>query len=124
MDPDGDGNPAFSLYKSNRNALTYIFVNDPGDLDYEDSGPYHLVFNPYQASDGSVLDTATIYVKLLDVRETPLFDYEAFNIAENPAEGGIVGWFSDVAATYTIIGNNPDADADGKAAFRIVKSSS
>ena len=54
--------------------------------------------------------------------ETPLFDYEAFNIVENPAEGGIVGWFSDFAATYTIIANNPDADADGKAAFRIVKS--
>ena len=54
VDPDGDGNPAFSLYKSDRNALTYIFVNDPGDLDYEDSGPYHLIFNPYQASDGSV----------------------------------------------------------------------
>ena len=63
VDPDGDGNAAVRIEGDQ------LLVNDSDDLDYEANT--QLVITA-QASDGSISDTATIIVGLVNVDESPV----------------------------------------------------
>ncbi len=67
-------------------------------LDYEVDSVYTI---SVIVSDGSLMDTATVTIKVTNANDSPVVDDATLNIAENSAAGTVVG---------TVTGTDPDGD--------------
>ncbi|GET27458.1 cellulosome anchoring protein [Prolixibacter sp. NT017] len=123
VDPDGDGNFAFSINGDSGR----LSVNDADDLDYETNPSLTI---GVKVSDGlNLSDEETVTVSLVDLNdEIPIVTAnQSFTIDENTSVGTAVGT-SGLAATDAdagtsfsewIISTNVDPDGDGNQAFSI-----
>ena len=86
------------------------------------AGDYFVV-GAYQHDIGSYEDIGQAHIFKNNFSEFPVFDNQTFSVAENSAEGTVVGTLAVTDAdgdslTYSIIANI-DPDSDGNEAFRI-----
>ena len=113
VDPDKDGNSAFSLDGDR------LIVNDSDDLDYETSPILNISI---EASNGELTDEATVTINLTDVDDNQApTDLKLDNktINENEPDNSIVGKFSttdlDSGDTFTYALVAGDGDTDNQA---------
>ncbi|MDE5080566.1 MAG: cadherin domain-containing protein [Trichodesmium sp. St18_bin1] len=110
VDPDNDGNSAFSLDGDR------LIVNDSDDLDYETNPILNISI---EASNGELTDEATVTINLTDVDDNQIpTDLKLDNktINENEPDNSLVGNFSTTDLdsgdnfTYELVIGNGDTD--------------
>ena len=120
LDVDGDGNLPFSIDP----VTGVITVNDPDDLDFENTPCFDLQIT---ASDGMLTSAPeTITVCLTNENDNPpvVADTDT-TIDENSADGTVVITVTatdadgDTPQDFTIVSGNTDVDADGNSPFSI-----
>ena len=110
VDPDNDGNSAFSLDGDR------LIVNDSDDLDYETNPILNISI---EASNGELTDEATVTINLTNVDDNQVpTDLKLDNktINENEPDNSIIGNFSTTDLdsgdkfTYKLVTGNGDTD--------------
>ena len=103
----GTGASAFSM-----NSAGQITVLDRTQLNFESNNSLTLVVQATDSGNASLTDTATITISLTDVNEAPVIANQTLTVAENAANGTVVGQLVavDVDAgqtlSYAITGGN------------------
>ncbi len=119
-DPDSGQTKSFSIVSGNTNGAFAInassglltVVNNEV-LNFQVSPTFALVVKVQDNGTGNLSSQATITISLADINEMPIITNQSFSVAENSANGTIVG---------TVIASDPDA-AQTKT-FSIVSSNS
>lgn len=86
-DRDGDGNGPFAIDP----ATGEITVNDTDDLDSGANPQIALTVMVQDDGEDNLTDTATITIDVLDVNDPPVAEDQSLAVAENAAEGALVG---------------------------------
>jgi hypothetical protein len=92
----GNTSGAFAI-NSTSGALT---VGNTAVLNFESIPAFSLVIKAQDNGTGALSAQATITISLVNVNEAPVIGNQSFNVAENSANGTIVG---------TVVANDPDA---------------
>ncbi|HHJ18098.1 MAG TPA: hypothetical protein ENJ80_15560, partial [Gammaproteobacteria bacterium] len=100
-DPDTADSLVYSITAGNTgnafaiNAATgEITVNDVTQLNFETSPVFNLTVQVQDNGTGTLTDTATVTVNLTDLNEVPVINNQSFAVAENSANGTVVGMVS------------------------------
>ena len=92
----GNTSGAFSINMS----TGVLTVSNSAALNFETTPTFALVVKVQDNGTGNLSSQATVNISLTDVNEVPVINNQSFSIAENSANGTIVG---------TVIATNPDA---------------
>jgi hypothetical protein len=92
----GNTSGAFSINTS----TGVLTVSNSATLNFEITPTFALVVKVQDNGTGNLSSQATVNISLTDVNEVPVINNQSFSIAENSANGTIVG---------TVIATNPDA---------------
>jgi len=118
-DPDAGDTRTYSITAGNgdgifaiNSATGEITVTDNSNLNYESATSYSLTVQVEDA--GGLTDTAAVTVNITDVNEVPVADDPALTVAENSANGTVVGTVTTTdpdagdTQTYSITTGNGD----------------
>ena len=106
-DPDAGQSLTYSILSGNTDGAFAIHattgqitVANAAALDFETSGPFSLQVQATDNGTPNLSATAAVTISLLDINETPQLAVHSFSLAENSANGTVVG---------TVTGTDPDA---------------
>lgn len=135
VDPEGPSGLLYSIATDDPTDPGHFIISPTtgqitttgGPFDFETKSSYTLELN---VTDGSLSDTETVTIPIVDVDEAPVTSAAAFSVDETAASGYIVGtinWTDVDSSTHTIDitpATNPDLDGDGQRPFVAFPSSS
>ena len=111
---DGNHNDVFKVDA----ATGQLSVQHPEHLNFEARGVYQLKLRAIDNGPGTLSDTCTVTVNVVDVQESPVMHAGVFEVVEMSVVGTVVQGADGAPSVVTA--SDPDAADDGELKFRIV----